>query len=261
MQDEIAQQVKSDCVELLSRILDSDLSKTTFKVNLACSPKLNSRVIGNKFRKDPVFLYKYKESFTLLDSAGLFKKLPLETIEPYELETVVYEALTTGQKQLDGDYYRTGRLDDERRVEVNRQTIETWLAKHGKYTPNNEKYFGFADKTFWLKRVSGEDDVIINFHPTKKSDNTNPLILMQSFIYFLRTHGVRRGEFFEVKISASKLLKHLNESSPTFNINSNWLRNTKANLIKKVPINGRDSIIFGKYNIVDGYSFSLRLPY
>jgi len=121
------------------------------------------------------------------------------------------------------------------------------------------RYFGFDEKTFWLRR-SDNSRVLIPFYP-KLGETTGPYCLMFAFVELLRTNGDRNGSYLRVVVDKDEII-NLIDRKFKMNIGSGWLKSTKGNLIKKIPQDFGDFIKFDDYDRKQqGYPFTLKLPW
>jgi len=87
--------------------------------------------------------------------------------------------------------------------------------------------------------------------------------LMDAFIRCLRLCGKRENGWLEVYADRDFLRKHIEKFFNKKGIDDNWIKNTKGNLVKKIPDDWKGRLI----NIGDfdrrkgGYYFALKIPF
>jgi hypothetical protein len=115
--------------------------------------------------------------------------------------------------------------------------------------------------TFKLKRVDNTD-AVINFYP-KKGEGTKPYYLMHALVAELKKEGKRNGEWIETLVKRERIIDLIKKQCPNENnVDSNWIKNTKGNLIKKIPQEYEGLIKIGDFNHkLKGYPFSLKIPF
>jgi len=120
--------------------------------------------------------------------------------------------------------------------------------------------FGFDNMTFRLKRIDSTD-AVINFYP-KKGEGTKLYYLMRVLVAELKKEGKRNGEWIEAFVKQERIIDLIKKQCPNENnVDSNWIKNTKGNLIKKIPQEYEYLIKIGGFNQkLEGYSFSLKIP-
>jgi hypothetical protein len=136
---------------------------------------------------------------------------------------------------------------------------KTTHQKIGGFDPSS--LFGFDDMTFKLKRVDNTD-AVINFYP-KKGEGTKPYYLMHALVAELKKEGKRNGEWIETLVKRERIIDLIKKQCPNENnVDSNWIKNTKGNLIKKIPQEYEGLIKIGDFNHkLKGYPFSLKIPF
>lgn len=122
-----------------------------------------------------------------------------------------------------------------------------------------ESYFGFDEMTFKLKRVDNTY-AVINFYP-QKNYGYNTFHLMSFLVKELKRSYKRNGNLIEALIDRSKIIEYIQKQLPNETITTEWIRSTRGNLIKKIPIEFATLIKVGNYDRqLKGYSFSILLP-
>lgn len=122
-------------------------------------------------------------------------------------------------------------------------------------------YFGFDRMTFKLKRVDNTY-AVINFYP-QEGEGSSPFYLFSAFVKILKNKGGRNGSWLEAIITKKEITETLKElNCPNIDdVNENWLKNTKGNLIKKIPKEYKKIIKIDYYDRkLGGYPFALKLP-
>lgn len=121
-------------------------------------------------------------------------------------------------------------------------------------------YFGFDEYTFRLKRVDNSY-AVINFYP-QKNYGYNTFHLMSCLVKELKLNYKRNGNLIEALIDRSRIVEYIQKQLPNKIITTEWIKSTRGNLIKKIPMQYATLIKVGNYDRkLKGYSFSILLPY
>jgi len=138
------------------------------------------------------------------------------------------------------------------------------LGRLKKYTFNRKddisSYFGFEEHVFRLKRINNSY-AVINFYPHKNQES-NTYHFMSFLVEQLETsHELDNNCIASIVIKQTIAIEYLKEKLPSSKITLDWLRSTKANLLRKIPNEYKSLIMISDYNSsIEGYKFSLRLP-
>lgn len=123
---------------------------------------------------------------------------------------------------------------------------------------SDNKTFWFDNKTFKFKITDGSTKAI-NLSPTK-TQGSDPYLLMRAWINLLQKEGKRVGQWLEVCIRNHEVMDELLILGKK-GVNENWLKNTKANLKKNLPIDINGYIEISDFKRKEGYFiFRLKLP-
>lgn len=124
-----------------------------------------------------------------------------------------------------------------------------------------EKSFWFDELTFNLRRVDGSS-AVINFYP-RKGETTDPYCLLYVLIEVLKKDYRRSDNRLEVIVSQETIRNQLKKSFPKIGeVDNDWIKGTKGNLIKKIPEEFKNLIKVENFNRkFGGYPFSIEVPF
>lgn len=137
-----------------------------------------------------------------------------------------------------------------------------YIQKHRKSKYLAGQYFGFNDKTFFIT-VTSNKPATINFNP-RKGEEIDTYYLMRAFVDELERHGKWEDGYARVVAKQSDLKAYIKNNWPNFDMDrKNWFRDTKGNLVKKIPedyINQRLITMDYFDRKLGGYPVSVKLP-
>jgi hypothetical protein len=129
--------------------------------------------------------------------------------------------------------------------------------------PNNSRdyqdWFGFEEKTFWLRKGAGQN-FTINFNP-KKGETTNPFFLMQALVVYIRGHGQVNNSYLTTIVPIQEIRNYLSKNYPHLKPSDwgKWIRFTRNNLNQK--INDGGLVIIKNFDKQEqGYPFLIKIP-
>lgn len=246
-----------DCKRLLDTILNSHPNQNYIEVNIACVPKSDKKIAGNIYRKTPIYIYSIPETFHRLHADGVLEKLSVDSIEQHSLEEVLTNALIAEEDLVNGIYYDQ-KPQGFYKVKVNKNIALSWLNSHNFYSENPEKYFGFNEKVFALQIIDGEV-IPVDFTP-KRRETLNTYYLFYAFVETLKKKWKRENEWIWAIITRQEIRELLKPS--VGEVNNDWIRFTKGNVLKKIPDQYDNLIKIEDYNAkVGGYKFSLKISF
>lgn len=125
--------------------------------------------------------------------------------------------------------------------------------------PDIYSHFNFIDAQFTLK-LPDNSIASIDFHP-KESESTAPQLLMGALVSYLKLYGARAGNRVESIVNIDYIKDYVRRHDNTVVVDSYWLKNTKGNLLKKIPGAYKSIILISNFdNKAQGYKISLPLP-
>lgn len=268
--------VLEDCKAILTCILNVNKYTDLIVVTIARHRK---RIFGVKKIAPQIFGYHFPETIIRLEADGVFQskeRIYNKQLNEAELEATVRESLAEGRTELTGGtLYENVYIEPHMvpgmptkkpegiagvyKVTLTAQRIRSWLVEHQFFIEDVNMYFGFAEKTFWLRRIDGSN-AVINFY-APKGETTDPYCLMSALVAFLKTHGEQNNGEIRVIVPYDYIKDYIRKTFPKQpGIDRFWMKNTKANLLRKIPMEYKDLIKIGNSDREQlGYPFSLKL--
>jgi len=127
---------------------------------------------------------------------------------------------------------------------------------------NISSYFGFEleNKTFRLKRIDNTD-AVVDFEP-KKGETLNTYYLMRAYVSGIKRKYTKKAGWIKTAITRKDIYGYIQKHWLRIDTSGDWLKNTKGNLIKKIPEKYKHNLIrIGYFNSrLQTYPFALKLP-